>query len=211
VEYLEAETPTASMTPTPALYSTAAATARDLLQRQTQNPAFGEDSLWLTGSVLIRWQIGGGEATEVVLTANDVLLVSDLTTTSYTHTPEGVGPVEYIIYARGPGGETSDARTITVVEPALPPTEEPEPIETPEVPDPKIKYFDVNPPEILVLECVNIGWRVSDGTSWVRVLRNQEEIFSDAVFEGQTQDCSRDQPGQYTYQLEASNSAGCCP
>jgi hypothetical protein len=66
----------------------------------------------------------------------------------------------------------------------------------------------VNPREIRVLECVNIGWRVSDGTTWVRLLRNQEEIFSDAVFEGQTQDCSRDQPGQYTYQLEASNNAG---
>jgi len=79
------------------------------VQRRSSGSGLSPDSVWLTGAVNIRWEIGGGEVTEVRLTANDVLLTDDPPPPAIPHA-EAVGTVEYKIWARGPGGEAEASR-----------------------------------------------------------------------------------------------------
>jgi heat shock protein HslJ len=171
------------------------------IERFTVDPPAGEPQgqIWLGETVKIRWEIGGGQADEVRLTATGVLL-DTRTDGSLDHTPEQEGPVEYALWARGPGGEDGELRTITVVVPVVPITPEPVPE------DPVIYSFGVSPNHIQTGDCVNISWSAGGGATYVRIMRNGAVIVNDAGLEGKQSDCL-DQPGDYTYQAMAGNVA----
>jgi len=148
---------------------------------------------------VIRWEVRG-DVDRVTISANNSALWDGAPLSgSLDNCPPGTGTVVYGIQAVGPGGTSRQQQTITVVEPA---TATPEPTPPPEAP--VIHAFSVNPNQIEVGGCVGVSWSVGGGASYTRILRNGAVVLDNAGFTGQQMDCL-DQPGGYTYRLEAFN------
>jgi polar amino acid transport system substrate-binding protein len=151
--------------------------------------------------VTIRWTVEGKVDT-VKLTANASVLWDLAPTSGNTQDcPTAASAVAYLLEAVGPGGTSRQQNNISVVEPA---TATPVPPPPPEAP--VIYSFSVSPNQIRAGECVAIAWSVGGGTTYSRILRNGAVILDGAGYEGQQADCLN-QPGDYTYQLEALNVA----
>ena len=70
-----------------------------------------------------------------------------------------------------------------------------------------IHSFSVSPNQVEAGECMGISWRVGGGATYSRILRNGAALIDDAGYTGQQMDCL-DEPGTYTYRLEAFNATG---
>jgi hypothetical protein len=152
--------------------------------------------------VTIRWRVEG-ELDTVTLSANNSVLWDPAPAVGNTsHCPEATGTVTYKVEAVGPGGTSRQSQTVNVVDPA---TATPAPTAAPEAP--VIHSFSVSPNQVEAGECMGISWRVGGGATYSRILRNGSTLIDDAGFTGQEMDCL-DEPGTYTYRLEALNAAG---
>jgi ABC-type amino acid transport substrate-binding protein/heat shock protein HslJ len=151
--------------------------------------------------VTIRWEVKG-DVDRVNIGANGAPLWEGAPQSGkLDNCPPGTGAVAYGIEAVGPGGTSRQQQTINVVDPA---TATPEPTAAPEAP--VIHAFSVDPNQIETGGCVEVSWSVGGGTSYARILRNGAVVLDNAGFTGQETDCL-DQPGGYTYRLEAYNPA----
>jgi len=150
--------------------------------------------------VTIRWQVQG-TVDNVTLTANDGVLWDGAPTSgNYQDCPDA--SVTYALEAVGPGGTSRQQHYTKVVDAA---TATPVPTAAPE--QPVIQAFSITPNTVEAGECMGISWRVGGGTTYSRILRNGGVLIDDAGFTGQQMDCL-DEPGTYTYRLEAYNAAG---
>ncbi|MFX1440601.1 MAG: META domain-containing protein [Promethearchaeota archaeon] len=152
--------------------------------------------------VTIRWRVEG-ELDRVALAADGGALWDPAPTSgTYQHCPDAAGTVVYALEAIGPGGTSRQQHSTNVVEPA---TATPVPTTAPEAP--VIHSFSVSPNQVEVGECMGVSWRVGGGATYSRILRNGVTLIDDAGYTGQQMDCL-DEPGTYTYRLEALNVAG---
>jgi ABC-type amino acid transport substrate-binding protein/heat shock protein HslJ len=117
--------------------------------------------------------------------------------------PPGVGTVNYRIEAVGPGGSSGQQQSINVVGGA-PATATPEPTAAPS--EPVIDFFNVQPGQIAVGECVAVSWSTSGGTTWVTILRDDAELEDNAPLSGTLEDCPQ-QAGDTVYAVVAYNAA----
>jgi polar amino acid transport system substrate-binding protein len=151
--------------------------------------------------VVIRWEVRG-DVDRVTISANNTAIWDGAPLSgSLDNCPPGTGTLVYGIQAVGPGGTSRQQQTIGVVEPA---TATPVPTAAPEAP--VIHAFSVSPNQIEAGGCVGVSWSVGGGASYTRILRNGAVVLDNAGFTGQQMDCL-DQPGGYTYRLEAFNPA----
>ncbi|HSR31118.1 MAG TPA: transporter substrate-binding domain-containing protein, partial [Anaerolineae bacterium] len=169
------------------------------ITRFTVDPA---GQITLGQCVTVRWQVQG-TLTKVTLTANDrVLWEGAPASGNYQDCPSAAGTVAYALDAVGPGGASRAQQNINVVEAA---TATPVPTAAPE--QPVIYSFSVSPNQVQAGGCMGISWSVGGGTTYSRILRNGATLIDDAGYTGQQMDCL-DEPGTYTYRLEALNVAG---
>jgi heat shock protein HslJ len=148
--------------------------------------------------VTIRWQVDGKVDT-VRLTANGSEL-SRATQGSVDHQPAAAGTVAYRLEAVGPGGTSSDQKSISVVPVVDPITPEPPP------PDPVIYAFSVTPNQIEAGNCVNVSWSAGGGTASVRILRDGSPYWDPPDLQGQFCD-TLEEAREYKYQLLARGAA----
>jgi heat shock protein HslJ len=171
--------------------------------------------------VTIRWKVEG-EVDKIKLTANNATLWDGAPKTGkLDDCPPGVGTVDYVIEATGPGGSSRQQRTIIVGDaptstPTTPPeatatptsapedTPTPEPTATPAPESPVIYSFDVNPNEIEVNGNINITWSTGGGTTRVVIKRDNDTVYDGPDLSGNYQQ-TLNQPGQITYRIEAYN------
>lgn len=72
---------------------------------------------------------------------------------------------------------------------------------------PTIARFTIDPsPQIAVGQCVNLHWDVQGNIQRVRLLRNNQTLWEEAPYSGNTQDCPS--AGGVDYTLEASGPGG---
>jgi polar amino acid transport system substrate-binding protein len=181
----------------------------------------------------IVWSVTGNVST-VKLLRNNVDLWPGGAPVSGTmqDCPPGLGQMNYIIEATGPGGTSRLQRPITVVEQPPPPvtdtpvppvTDTPVPPVTdtplPPVTDtpvppvtltpspPVIHTFTVSPAQIQAGDCVVVSWQVGGDVLQVDLLRNGVIIRPSAPFSGTFEDCLNT-AGTYTYRLEALGRNG---
>ncbi len=116
--------------------------------------------------------------------------------------------LKFSLSAQGMAGTPPDVRElyVQVVEPAPEPTATPEPLPTPEPEPPVIGRFDADRYQISSGECVNLAWSVGGWVDVVQLYRNGDYL-SDVAGSDSRQECPYD-PGRYSYQLRAANSAG---
>jgi len=151
--------------------------------------------------VTIRWEVKGS-VDRVTIGANSAALWDGAPVSGkLDNCPPSTGTVGYGIQAVGPGGTSRQQQNINVVDPA---TATPVPTAAPE--GPVIQAFSVDPSQIQAGECVDVSWSVGGGTSYARILRNGAVVLDNAGFTGHETDCL-DDPGGYTYRLEAFNPA----
>ncbi len=183
--------------PSITIYVEAVATAPQITRFTVDPPA----QITLGQCVTIRWQVQG-DVDKVTIGANGAPLWEGAPLSGkLDNCPPGTGAVAYGIEATGPGGTSRQQQTIHVVDPA---TATPVPTPAPEAP--VIQAFAVNPNQIQAGECMDVSWSVGGGTSYTRILRNGAVVLDNAGFSGHETDCL-DQPGGYTYRLEAYNPA----
>jgi len=72
---------------------------------------------------------------------------------------------------------------------------------------PNIVRFTVEPGQIPVGQCANLQWEVQGNVQRVKLLRNNQTIWDDAPFSGNTNDCP-DGSGGVEYTLEATGPGG---
>jgi heat shock protein HslJ len=168
------------------------------ITRFTVDPA---GQITLGQCVTIRWEVKG-DVDKVNIGANGAALWEGAPLSgNLDNCPPGTGAVAYGIEAVGPAGTSRQQQTINVVDPA---TATPEPTPAPEAP--VIQAFSVDPNQIQAGECVDVSWSLGGGTSYARILRNGAVVLDNAGFTGQETDCLQE-PGGYTYRLEAYNPA----
>ncbi|MFC2030667.1 META domain-containing protein [Chloroflexota bacterium] len=169
------------------------------ITRFTVDPA---GQITLGQCVAVRWSVEG-EVDRVGITANDDVLWDYAPVSGNTQDcPAGAGSVAYQVEAVGPGGTSRQAQTINLVDAV---TATPVPTSAPE--QPVIYSFSVSPNNVETGECMGISWSVGGGTTYSRIQRNGATFIDDAGYTGQQMDCL-DEPGTYTYRLEAINTAG---
>ena len=169
------------------------------ITRFTVDPA---GQITLGQCVTVRWQVQGA-LDKVTLTANDRVLWDAAPASGYYQDcPSAAGTVAYVLEAVGPGGTSRGQQNINVVEAA---TATPVPTAAPE--QPGIYSFSVGPNQVEAGGCMGISWSVGGGATYSRILRNGATFIDDAGYTGQQMDCL-DEPGTYTYRLEAINVAG---
>jgi heat shock protein HslJ len=152
--------------------------------------------------VTVRWTVEG-KLDAVSLSANNSVLWDPAPAKGNTsHCPDSTGTVTYGLEARGPGGTTRQNQTTNVVDAA---TATPVPTSVPDAP--VIHSFSVSPNQVEAGGCMGISWALGGGTTYSRILRNGAALIDDAGYTGQEMDCL-DDPGTYTYRLEALNAAG---
>jgi polar amino acid transport system substrate-binding protein len=170
-----------------------------VITRLTVDPA---GQITLGQCVTVRWTVEG-QLDRVKLTANNTVLWDPAPAKGNTsHCPDRAGTVIYGLETVGPGGTSRQSQTVNVVEAA---TATPVPTAAPE--RPVIYSFSVSPNQVEAGGCMGISWSVGGGTTYSRIQRNGTVLIDDAGYTGQQMDCL-DQPGTYTYRLEAVNVAG---
>jgi len=183
--------------PSITIYVEAVATAPQIT-RFTVDPA---GQITLGQCVTVRWEVKG-DVDKVTIGANGAPLWEGAPLTGkLDNCPPGTGNVAYGIEAVGTGGTSRQQQTINVVDVA---TATPVPTAAPEAP--VIQAFSVDPNQIQAGECVDVSWSAGGGASYTRILRNGAVVLDNAGFSGHETDCL-DQPGGYTYRLEAYNPA----
>jgi heat shock protein HslJ len=184
-------------TPSIAIYVEPVAGAPNITRFTVDPPG----QITLGQCVTIRWDVQGDVERVTISANNSALWDGSPLSGKLDNCPPGTGSVAYKIDAVGPGGTSRQQQTIGVVDPA---TATPEPTPAPEAP--VIHAFSVSPNQIEAGGCVGVSWSVGGGASYTRILRNDAVVFDNAGFTGQQMDCL-DQPGSYTYRLEALNPA----
>jgi len=151
--------------------------------------------------VNLRWEVAGN-VSQVSIYSNDRTLWQQAPFRgALQDCPGSAGQYNYRLQATGPGG-VSQANLLIIVNNQPTPTPAPT-----QVPQPIIYNFSVLPTTITAGMCVTIGWNAGGAASTVRVLRNGQIILDGVGLQGSQQDCLAN-PGQYAYELQASNPQG---
>jgi polar amino acid transport system substrate-binding protein len=118
--------------------------------------------------------------------------------------PETVGLVQYAVGARNTVGANYAVDLLMVGEAGAAEAA----ASAPEAPaGPGIASFAVTPDQVTVGECVEVAWTVTGDIANVRILRGDVVLLDGGDNTGSGRDCPLD-PGDYTYRLEATDTAG---
>ena len=170
------------------------------IERFTVDPA---NQITLGQCVTVRWTVRGNVDKVTVWHDGNALWEGAPTQGNTQHCPERTGTASYSLEATAVGGATSRAQQNINVQDSAVAT----PAPTPEPDQPAIYGFTVSPNHVGAGECVDINWSAGGGTSHVRVLRDGAAIVDGGQLNGQGHECL-DQPGTYSYRMEAYNPAG---
>jgi polar amino acid transport system substrate-binding protein len=153
--------------------------------------------------IMVYWDVSG-DVEKVDITRNGDVVWDDAPFRgSIQDCPQGAGTFTYKLQASGPGGTSSAAESVTMVEDA--PTPTPAPTDT--IPEPIINGFSVLPEVVDVGGCVTIAWDTGGGTSYTKILKNGTVVQENAGLSGSVSDCLTEE-GTYDYRLEAYNRGG---
>jgi hypothetical protein len=178
-------------------------TGKPTIERFTVSPS----AISAGQCVDIRWQVSG-DATNVVIGRNEVVLWNHAPLSGSLSDCPPAGVATYYLEASGPGGTNRVQQNVSVTSPTAVSTQVP-PTATPvSGTPPTIDVFSVVPLQITTGQCISISWHVTGDPDLVQILRNNVVVVGPAGASGSGQDCANFEAGTVVYSITASNEAG---
>jgi hypothetical protein len=164
----------------------------------------------------IRWNVAGDVNTVKILANERPIWDGAPLSGNMDDCPPGAGVILYAVEAEGPGGISREQASVTVGQPAVPPTATPVPPQPTPVPPqptpapsaPVIQSFTAAPTEMILGECTTLAWQFSGQDLAAAVLSaNGVPILNDPPPQGTTVHCPSE-PGEVIYRLDVAAESG---